>query len=246
MDARKIGILVTRPQPQAQPLIDGLAQLGLAVWHLPLIRIQTVPPSPMPAWTGFDGALFSSAHAVQAARETLPPEFWHWLASVPVGVVGTATATSLRQNGIQPVLVPGVHSAQGLSAELLAQPNKLGKKILHLCGNLTPAAFFLPLTQVGIFISPCVLYRTSTIHYPKADWNTVCQQVDWLTFASGSAVQAFVENAGTGRHKKVAFCLGKHTQQTAQAVGFGNTVLASENSNAGLLASVADYWVKLD
>jgi uroporphyrinogen-III synthase len=245
MDARKIGVLVTRPQPQAQPLLDGLEQLGVAVWHLPLIRIQWVAPNPMPDGSGFDGAIFSSANAIHAAKETLPPEFWHWLASVPVGVVGTATAVSLRENGIEPALIPSVHSAHGLTVELFAQPNRLGKNILHLCGNLTPSASFRPLAQVGIAISPCILYHTLAVQYPTAEWERLCPVVDCLTFASGSAVQAFAENVRVGWREKVAFCLGEHTQQAAQAVGFGKTVLARENSNAGLVASVADFWVKL-
>lgn len=114
-----LGVLVTRPEPQAAPLVRLLEQLGARVFLLPAIEIVAADDRPqLRASLGpidrFDWVLFVSANAVRFGTFLLdarhPPK---------IAAVGPATAAAVGNAGFTVSLVP----AGGFDSEaLLATP----------------------------------------------------------------------------------------------------------------------------
>lgn len=113
------GVLVTRPEHQAQGLIDVLTASGAKVFSYPTITIVPAPPSrSLQHLAEVDYLIFISPNAVEygkrliGASENLPP-------GLEVAAVGRATAKTLRVWGVHDVIVPSVGAD---SEALLAAP----------------------------------------------------------------------------------------------------------------------------
>jgi uroporphyrinogen-III synthase len=114
-----LGVLVTRPEPQAAPLARRLEEAGAQVFRLPAIEI--VPTGDRPALRAalgpldrFQWVLFVSANAVKYGAFLLEGR-----RNLRLAAVGPATAAALEQAGLPAALVP----AGGFDSEsLLATP----------------------------------------------------------------------------------------------------------------------------
>src|SRR6185295_14314756 len=114
-------ILVTRPKPQANELVDRLEAMGAQAIEAPMIRIA--PPEdygPLDnacARAGeFDWIVFSSANAVEAFVQRLleTPQDLRVLKGVRLGVVGPATAERLTRLGLKVDLAPAEFRAESM------------------------------------------------------------------------------------------------------------------------------------
>lgn len=104
-------IVVTRPEAQAEPLTSRLRALGHEVVLCPLVRVESLGDEPIDP-SPYDWVIVTSrTGAVQLADR---------LAVAPkrVAAIGPGTAAALREHGLEPVLVAGVSTQEGLLAEL--------------------------------------------------------------------------------------------------------------------------------
>jgi len=105
-----VGVLVTRPQGQAQRFMERIVALGGKAWWLPGLEIA--PPADMTGFLqvvndlqGFDWLVFVSPTAVERAwpaiakRGGLPP-------GVRVAAVGAGSRRELARRGVHDVLTP--------------------------------------------------------------------------------------------------------------------------------------------
>ena len=112
-------VIVTRPQAQAEPLLNALRAEGFEAIACPVIAIATIDDGPIDA-TGYDWVIVTSANgaAELGARRTgvLPR----------VAAVGELTAAALEAHGIVVEFVPSLASQEGLLAEL---PGPVGRAL---------------------------------------------------------------------------------------------------------------------
>ncbi|MCZ8130136.1 MAG: uroporphyrinogen-III synthase [Steroidobacteraceae bacterium] len=130
-----LGVLVTRPEPQAEPLSRRLEALGARSFRFPAIEIRARDGRPaLRASLGpvdrFDWVMFVSANAVRHGLFLLEGPQTPRLAAV-----GPATAAALEQAGRPVALVP----ASGFDSEsLLASPEFArvrGQRVLIVRGD---------------------------------------------------------------------------------------------------------------
>jgi len=102
--AAPLRVIVTRPQQQAQALVEALRQAGIDAVALPLIEIRPVADARalQQAWAGIAErslVMFVSANAVQGFMAQRPAGF-AWPAQLLAGSTGPGTSAALREAGV--------------------------------------------------------------------------------------------------------------------------------------------------
>jgi uroporphyrinogen-III synthase len=135
---RGLSVLVTRPKAQAQSLVQAINALGGRAILLPLLDIAAVKnpvllQQQLARLSEFDLAIFISPNAVQYGMQAIAAA--HAALPQKVACIGASSAQSLRDFGVQNVLVPLLQSD---SEALLALPelsNMHGQRVMILRGD---------------------------------------------------------------------------------------------------------------
>jgi uroporphyrinogen-III synthase len=201
-------VLVTRPEGQAEELVQRLAGLGHDAVHCPLIAVEPLGDEPIDV-SAYDWVVVTSANG---ARELLRR------AGGPlprVAAIGRATADAL--GGAD--LVPRVSTQEGLLAEL---PRPAGRVLFAGAEG----ARRLLVEQLDADFVP--LYRTIELvpeHAPSGDL---------VVLASPSAARAFgALGAGVP-----AVSIGPETSRAARSAGLEVVAEAATHDLDGLVAAV--------
>jgi uroporphyrinogen-III synthase len=207
-------VIVTRPQAQAEPLLNALRVQGFEPIACPVISTEPIDDGPIDV-TGYDWVIVTSANgaAELGARHTgvLPR----------VAAVGELTAAALEAQGIPVEFVPTLASQEGLLAEL---PRPVGRALFvgaegarRLLVDELPADFR-------------AVYRT-------VELTPVPPDGDLVLLASPSAAIAWAKLGST----LPALTIGPQT--TASALDSGLTVVAEAHTqNATGLVDSAAAW----
>jgi uroporphyrinogen-III synthase len=211
-------VIVTRPQAQAEPLLNALRAQGFEPIACPVVATEPIDDGPIDV-TGYEWVIVTSANgaAELGARHTgvLPR----------VAAVGELTAAALEAHGIAVELVPTLASQEGLLAEL---PRPVGRALFvgaegarRLLADELPADFR-------------AVYRTVALTPAPPDG-------DLVLLASPSAAAAWAKLGST----LPAITIGPQT--TAAALDAGLTVLAEADTQnvAGLVDSAAAWRASL-
>lgn len=135
---RGIGVVLTRPRGQSEPVAAALAAAGAQALVFPTLEIVATPldaasQAGLDALPGAALAIFVSANAVEhglAAARTRGP----WPADVAVATVGLATAAQLRREGFDTVVAPtGRFDSDALLA-LLPAGSLQGRRVVIFRG----------------------------------------------------------------------------------------------------------------
>lgn len=149
-----LGVVVTRPSQQSQPLCDKIAQLGGNAIPFPTLEIQPIVPAPAIP-DNQDIILFISPNAVRIGLPLLPPPPLLPL----VGAVGLGTANLLRARGVSVEIVPGKRcDSEGLLEHPLLQ-EPLGKRILIIRGQGGRTLLSETLATRGALVRYVEVYR---------------------------------------------------------------------------------------
>jgi uroporphyrinogen-III synthase len=211
-------VIVTRPQAQAEPLLNALRAQGFEPIACPVIATEPIDDGPIDV-TGYEWVIVTSANgaAELGARHigVLPR----------VAAVGELTAAALEAQGIAVEFVPTLASQEGLLAEL---PRPTGKALFvgaegarRLLADELPADFR-------------AVYRTVELAPAPPDG-------DLVLLASPSAAAAWAKLGST----LPAITIGPQT--TAAALDAGLTVVAEADTQnvAGLVDSTAAWRASL-
>jgi uroporphyrinogen III methyltransferase/synthase len=201
-----VRIVVTRAEGQAAPLVERLEALGHEVVSCPLISIEPLGDEPIDP-EPYDWVVVTSPNgaAELARRLSRKP---HNLAAI-----GPGTAAELRARGLEPDLVPKVHSQEGLAEEL--PPGRILLAAAEGARRVL-AADFLP------------LYRTHELRPAAPDG-------DLALLASPSAARAL---AATGARLPVV-AIGPQTAAAAREAGLDVVAEAQAHDVDGLLDAVS-------
>jgi uroporphyrinogen-III synthase len=246
-------IVVTRPEGQADGIIERLQALGATVLHAPTIRIAD-PPS----YTALDAALrhlpsydwvvWTSANGVArtlARMETLgiPSDL---LRHCNLAVIGGATAHTLAARGFNADLVPPEAGAESLRDALIASGVGSGIRVLLPQPVTTRDVLATGLRIAGAVIDVAPAYQTE-LNADAADqvrqWLSE-GRIDCAFVTSPSTVRGLLElldhDVGTLRRIPLA-CIGPVTADAVRALGMEPALVATEHTNDGLVAALISH-----
>lgn len=247
------GVVITRPERQADDLAKLLEREGAQVIHFPAIKI--VPPQD---WSSLDAALnklnaydwliFTSANGVQYFFERLAElnKDIRELKGVKICCIGPATAGQVKKMRIGVDLVPEQYVSEGI-LESFAARNLQGQKIL--IPRAAEARDVLPagLEKMGAVVDVVTAYETVNSGKKKEELQALLNDnlVDVITFTSSSTVTNFLEIMGKDficpPRVKIA-CIGPVTEETARKAGFNVDIRQEEYTMDGLVQSLVRYF----
>jgi uroporphyrinogen-III synthase len=206
-----VRIAVTQSEPGR--LADRLRAAGFDVEEIPLVRIEPIEGAPIRT-EGYDWVVLTSRNAVErlfarGLEGGLPR----------VAVIGAGTAEALRGRGVEPALVAGRSTQEGLVAALPDPPGRV------LFAGAEGARDVLRRALGADFVP---LYRTVEKR-PSA-----FPDVDLVVLGSGSAARSF---ARLDRHVPCV-SIGSVTSQEARRVGLEVVAEAESHDLDGLVAAV--------
>jgi len=247
------GVVITRPERQADDLAKLLAAQGAHPIAFPTIAIE--PPAD---WTELDAAMdqiesyawliFTSANGVHFFFERLRQKGKDVrdLKGMKICCIGPATAHQIEARGIRVDLVPDEFIAEGILKSFAAMDIK-GMKIL--IPRAAKARDILPdtLKKQGAEVTVAATYRTVNSGRKKEELAALIDNgdVDVITFTSSSTVSNFVQIMGADyvlpSGVRIA-CIGPVTAQTAQKAGFKIDIMQQEYTMEGLVKSLMRHF----
>jgi uroporphyrinogen-III synthase len=188
--------------------------------------------------------IFTSAHAV---------DFFWWqvvedssIQNWPkIAAVGPATQKALQAHSLTVQAMPEEYLGSAIAATL---GDIQGAHILlprsAMGGRELPAS----LAELGAIVDDIALYEPAPAPINETARTTLTAGVDVVTFASGSAVRAFV-NALRGDARFANFwsnvtvaCIGPTTAEVARSEGLPVHLVADEHSVQGMIAALVAYF----
>jgi uroporphyrinogen III methyltransferase/synthase len=247
--------LVTRTRHQASDLSSLLRQHGAVPLEMPVIRLE--PPE---SWApvdealavadSFDWVVFTSANGVAMLQDHLADigSDIRALKGPQVAAIGPATAAAAKAAGLHVSLCPDEYVAEALVAALAAE-GLAGKRLLLL--RAAQARDVLPdqARAAGAEVVIAPVYQTLPVESldPQIVEMLAQKQVDFVTFASSSSVNNFVQALGDETARTMlagvcVACIGPITAASARAAGLSPTVVPDEYTIEALVAALVDYY----
>lgn len=246
-------ILITRTRQQASEFAMQLTDLGANVIQAPTIDI--VPPAPE-SWEAvdetiksandFDWLILTSINGVTALKDRMAImnlDARH-LAGLKIAAIGASTADALaEQLNIIPDLVPTKFVAESLAAQLIAEHDVAGKKMLLLRADIARPALPKLLAEAGAKITEQVIYQTKLADRLPDEALTALRDksVDWVTFTSSSTASNMVELLGDEKnllHDCKLASIGPITSQTMTKLGLKIAIEAQQSDIPGLVEAL--------
>ncbi|ABF14120.1 uroporphyrinogen-III synthase [Candidatus Palibaumannia cicadellinicola] len=193
-----MSILVTRPSPAGEKLVEKLRAYGKLAWHLPLIRFLPGMDLPMlgrhfMALCQDDLLFILSQHAIVYAHSWLLQQSINWPARLRYFTVGSTSGLLLHQFSGLPVNYP--HQCE-TSEGLLNLPSLAsidGRRALILRGNGGRKILKQTLLQRGVKVEDCECYRRYPIPYDGNEQGRrlLSLGINTLVITSGEMLQQF-------------------------------------------------------
>ncbi len=241
-------IVVTRRASQASALVQSLRDRGAEVIEVP--AIETAPPEdPGPLdealgrLDGYDWVAFTSANAVEAVRDRMEalgvsPALSH---GPRIACVGASTSDALRAAfpGERIALEPEGEFRAGGLLRAFARTRCEGARVLLPVSSRARDELPQGLRALGAAVDVVEAYRTVE-PYGLAEAVTRCLDMGFsaATFASPSAVEAFLKAAGPRAAGLPAVVIGPTTEVAARAGGMDVREVAHPSTAEGLLAAL--------
>lgn len=240
-------ILITRPKEQSKDLENGIKDLGATAIQLPLIEIEALPLSQeiqtiFDQLEEIDWLVFTSTNAVNCffkLADEAGVKFYFY-PNLKIATVGEKTKMQLEQLGYRTNFVPIKYTAQVLAENM--DPNLKGKKIVIPCSNKANKDYIKYLSAQGAEVLTIEVYRNSAKHYRSQELMAIIQEeMDYITFASGSAVKSFCKN-GLKDNKMFQsaknICIGPSTAAVAEELGLKINGIAEPHTSEGIIDKI--------
>ncbi|MCR3755581.1 MAG: uroporphyrinogen-III synthase [Sodalis sp. Psp] len=242
-----MSILVTRPSPAGEQLVNKLRACGKSAWHLPLINFM--PGNDLPflverLTTLSDGDLLFivSQHAVNYAHLWLIQQGISWPARLQYYAVGHTTGLRLRSLSVLPVRYPKEGETSEDLLRLPALANIDGKRALILRGNGGREVLAHTLHQRGVQTIYCECYRRCPIHYNSEEQERRMRTlgIDTLVITSGEMLQQFYTSMPKYyRHSCLMQCrlivVSERLAMLARLLGWSDIIVANAADNDALM-----------
>jgi uroporphyrinogen-III synthase len=246
-------ILVTRRAEQASDLTRRLRDYGASVVEVPMIRID--PPTDLEAcrhaldrFGEYDYVVFTSVNAV-AAVKLLADQMGIDLsgAGPEVFAVGPTTASAVEGAGLNAKALGEDFTADGLVRALESWPMSERRVLVprsEVGGDLLPTA----LRRRGAHVEDVPFYLTVPDPGAPGRLAEVLEEIDVVTFASGSSVAGFgaaVPPEWQRPDDLHVAVIGPAAASAATVAGLEPDIVASEHTARGLADAIAAYFQRI-
>ena len=243
-------ILVTRRAEQASELTRRLREYGASVVEVPMIRIA--PPTDLEAcrraldrFGEYDYVVFTSVNAV-AAVKLLADQMGIDLGGPgpEVFAVGPTTASAVDGAGLSAAALGEDFTADGLVRALESWPMSERRVLVprsEVGGDLLPTA----LRRRGAQVEDVAFYLTVPDPGAPGRLAEVLEEIDVVTFASGSSVAGFgaaVPSEWERPDDLHVAVIGPAAASAATVAGLEPDIVASEHTSQGLADAIAAYF----
>ena len=231
-------ILITRAAAQSAQLRSQLEALGARVIECPTIQI--VPPK---TWKPVNDAirqlhtyqwlLFTSANAVEQFMNRMGGA----RCTVPVAVVGRATAAKFADWGLEPALVPKEFRAEGL---LEAFPEKMvGVRILFPRAEVAREILPEELRRRGATVDIVTVYRTVKASLGSVREILESEPLDCIVFTSPSTIP---DDLAPLPPEVAVAVIGPVTREAAQLLGLQPDIVPVQSTIPDLVEAIRKYF----
>lgn len=141
------------------------------------------------------------------------------LLALRFAVIGEGTKEALKKRGIQADFVPSRYSSCDLAKEWVPALTEKDK-VLLLRAEEASVELNKALDKAKISYQACPIYHTKVDKRKGEELNRILPQVDYITFASASAVKAFASMAAVDNVQAKIVCIGPVTEKVALSLGF--------------------------
>ncbi|OHE25212.1 MAG: uroporphyrinogen-III C-methyltransferase [Syntrophus sp. RIFOXYC2_FULL_54_9] len=247
------GIVITRPEAQAEELSELLRRKGARVIPFPVIRIA--PPE---TWEELDGAIdrlesyrwiiFTSANGVAFFFRRLRERGRDIrdLKGIRIATIGPATASAVEALGIRVDLVPEEFISEGV-VKAFAGADLRGSRVL--IPRAKEARDVIPegLAAMGATCDIATTYRTVRSDRDASELAPLFddEKVDVITFTSPSTVANFLRIMGPDFHlpaKVRIACIGPVTEAAARKAGLPVDILQERYTIPGLVDALVAFF----
>lgn len=240
-----MSILVTRPSPFGELLVEKLLKNGIEAFHTPLITFGPGDElDKLPAYLNDLGSkdivIVASQHAVHYASK----KKCAWPTDIEYLAIGQKTASMLKK-----IIRSAVGYPQGreISEELLKLhqlQHVAGKKVLILRGNGGREFLAKALIKRGADVIFCECYQRHMINY---DGEAICQhwqklKIDKLVITSGEMLQQLYDLAPANYRSWLLSCYmivaSERLAAKARSLGWRQCQVADNADNDALFRAV--------
>lgn len=159
---------------------------------------------------------------------------------VHFAVIGDGTKKALEDHGIYSDLIPTAYSSKDMAAAMVPHM-KPTDKVLLLRAEEANAVLPDSLTAAGIDHTCVSLYHTVVDERKADELSRLIETVDYITFASSSAVRAFVSMAGSLENVSAKYIsIGPVTTKTAEAEGLHVDRTAAVYTAQGIVDAIIE------
>jgi uroporphyrinogen III methyltransferase/synthase len=241
--------VVTRSGPRAEGLLEALHRAGATTISAALtaqIEAHDGGASLRAAahdMGSFDWVVFTSVNAVTRFMQELRDA--RAFGTTLVAAVGPATASALREAGVQPDLVPAEHHALGLLAEFpRRETGSSREQVLFPCADRAPSTIPDALADKGWQVRRVEAYRTVALAPPDPVTLERMARADAVIFAAPSSATAYAALTSPDGSPlpvpPVVICIGTTTAQRARALGMDGVTEAPAASTDGIVDALIE------
>ena len=159
------------------------------------------------------------------------------LAGLKFAVIGTGTAAALEKRGIYPAYLPEKYDVESLAKGLCQMVGK-EEKLLILRAEQSSEILTEVLDAAGMTYSDVKIYDILVDEEKRRTANEKVQEMDFITFASGSGVRGFMENGGTIPDGTKAVCIGTSTRKMLKKYGDYEKITAETFNVDGVVEAI--------
>jgi uroporphyrinogen III methyltransferase/synthase len=231
-------ILITRAALQSAELRARLEDLGARVIECPTIQI--VPPT---TWKPVDDAirrlhtyqwlLFTSANAVEQFMDRMRGR----RPTIPIAVVGSATASRLAEWSLQASLMPQEFRAEGL-LEAFSE-NLVGTRILFPRAEVARELLPDELRRRGAVVDVVTVYRTVKAFAGNIGEILQSERIDCIVFTSPSTIP---EGLSSVPNETALAVIGPVTREAAQLLGLKPDIVPLQSTVPALVDAIETYF----
>ena len=244
-----MSILVTRPTPSGEELVEQLKKLGLSTYHAPLISI--IPGTELPllatklsSLTQDDQVFLLSKNAVWHAHSALQHRGLAWPDKLSYYAIGPSTGKFFKQITGKTI----TWSDEGETSEIILSLPELqylaAKKVLLLRGNGGREHLASILSERGANVDYCECYSRQPIDYDPSQFNAQWRSagISTIVITSGQ-ILSLLTHLITDENKEWWFSrrlvvVSQRIANIAQSMGWQNIDIASSADNNALISAL--------
>lgn len=232
-------VLVTGTRKMADNQRRILEAEGAEVISFSLIRTEPVAAEELKRavdrLSEYTWAVFTSSNGVDLFFDCLMESGTdiRSLSALRFAVIGEGTKKALAARGIRADFVPSRYSSQDLSAEWVPTLTK-EDRVLLLRAEEASQELNRALEAAGILYEALAVYHTVRDLRRKEELERILPEVDYMTFASASAVKAFASMTESRDFAAKVICIGPVTEKAARETGLSVCRSAVEYTSEGM------------